>query len=345
MVSCEESAEVLEFWEYNKTNLGPNFLQTAECPPPEWLPLLIIAGVMWLATLIVTLVSTSRFDSYRWSKTFIHVMTRRVLYYYVLYSLLNVFVILNAKGTLVYTYLGDVLEALCFLNFYMLIWSYTGGIEQTMKKMIGLELNLGQPPFCWLCCFPNIKISERFLWWMEKLLQQLPGVQGTVGLIYATLVSSGVSATIFQHWATTTLYIIMTVSFMFSMYAIGILFACLSQFVVGRSIRAKFAVFKITIVLAKVQGIILSLCSSSVDTHGYYSKENRTDMWNAFIVCVECLVLSIVANFLYKKSDYDTGPLAPVRYKKDVDEIDGLGSGMEEVDLGKPSLVIQNPNI
>ena len=33
------------------------------------------------------------------------------------------------------------------------------------------------------------------------------------------------------------------------------------------------------------------------------------------------------------------------RYKKDVDEIDGLENGMEEVDLGKPSLVIQNPNI
>ena len=35
-----------------------------------------------------------------------------------------------------------------------------------------------------------------------------------------------------------------------------------------------------------------------------------------------------------------------LRYKKDVDEVNvDLENGMEEVDLGKPALVIQNPNI
>jgi hypothetical protein len=42
MGKCEESAEFLEYWKNNGSELGPDFLQTADCPPPEWIPLLTI---------------------------------------------------------------------------------------------------------------------------------------------------------------------------------------------------------------------------------------------------------------------------------------------------------------
>ena len=47
--------------------------------------------------------------------------------------------------------------------------------------------------------------------------------------------------------------------------------------------------------------------------HGsYYTGENRTEMWGAFLVCVECLLLSIAASFLYKTSDYDAAHPASI---------------------------------
>ncbi|KAL5254606.1 hypothetical protein ACHWQZ_G014146 [Mnemiopsis leidyi] len=348
MASCEESEAVLEYWKYKETHsnvLGPHFLQTVECAPPEWLPLLIIAIILWIATCIVSFISARRFNSYRWSKTFIFVMSNRIIFYYAVYSLLNVISILNAAGAVTYQYISDVVEALCFINFYMLIWSYTGGIAPTMKKMMGLELNLGQPPFCCLRCVPNIRITESFLRKVELCMKQLPTVQFVAGLINVTLIQSGIPAGITEHWSTTLLNVIMTISFMVSMWATGTLFACWSQFVVGRSVKAKFAVFKITIVLAKVQAMVLSFCSSSVKKHGYYTGENRTEMWGAFLVCVECLLLSIAASFLYKTSDYDQAHPASIGYKKNDDTVENGMDDLEEVDLGKPSLVLENPNV
>ena len=52
------------------------------------------------------------------------------------------------------------------------------------------------------------------------------------------------------------------------MYAIGTLFACWSQFVVGRQVRAKFAIFKVTIILSKVQTVVLDALSDKVDPIG-----------------------------------------------------------------------------
>ena len=62
--------------------------------------------------------------------------------------------------------------------------------------------------------------------------------------------------------------VILTISAMVSIYAIGMLHACWSQFIVGRSVPAKFFVFKVTIVLAKVQEAILSFCVGSVESYG-----------------------------------------------------------------------------
>ena len=44
MVSCEKSEAVQLYWKWkdNETILGPSVLQTWDCPPSEWLPLLII---------------------------------------------------------------------------------------------------------------------------------------------------------------------------------------------------------------------------------------------------------------------------------------------------------------
>ena len=67
---------------------------------------------------------------------------------------------------------------------------------------------------------------------------------------------------------TQTPSVIMTISAMASIYAIGMLHACWAQFVVGRRVAAKFAVFKITIVLAKVQALVFKLSASGAQPAG-----------------------------------------------------------------------------
>ena len=54
------------------------------------------------------------------------------------YSQLTSSGILNAAGAVTYQYISDVVEALCFINFYMLIWSYTG--QYTMMNKIFMSL-------------------------------------------------------------------------------------------------------------------------------------------------------------------------------------------------------------
>ena len=51
----------------------------------------LTAIVLWVATLAVSFISARRFTAYRWKRSFMHVMTLRVLFYYPVYSLLNVF--------------------------------------------------------------------------------------------------------------------------------------------------------------------------------------------------------------------------------------------------------------
>ena len=142
-------------------------------------------------------------------------------------------VILNAKSAIYYEYVGDIFEAMVMVDFYRLVWLYTGnisfkktlsfketklvistsfllrfyfvhiknlssinlvsilisylplnypntscitlyrytncsltvtgGIETTMKKLMGLEINLGQNPCCCLKFLKNVKITEKLM--------------------------------------------------------------------------------------------------------------------------------------------------------------------------------------
>ena len=45
---------------------------------------------------------------------------------------------------------------------------FLGGIEETLKKLIGLEMSLGQPPCCCLRFLPMVKINERFIMYGTK---------------------------------------------------------------------------------------------------------------------------------------------------------------------------------
>ena len=60
----------------------------------------------------------------------------------------------------------------------------------------------------------------------------------------------------------------MTLSFILSIYGIGMLYACWAQFVYGRQLRTKFALFKAVIVLAKAQGSIFGVVGDYIDQSG-----------------------------------------------------------------------------
>ena len=110
----------------------------------------LTAIVLWVATLAVSFISARRFTAYRWKRSFMHVMTLRVLFYYPVYSLLNVFGKVLDRADLNYVRLQTVHNqglqcCIAITILILIIWPSSSGEPKIISSLLAeLSFNFDQ---------------------------------------------------------------------------------------------------------------------------------------------------------------------------------------------------------
>ncbi|XP_063680152.1 organic solute transporter subunit alpha-like [Bolinopsis microptera] len=299
---------------------APSFSEILEKGyPPEWVPLIALATAMTLAMLVMDIRAVIKHKKYCTKFPIQFLCTVGILQVYPFFSFMQLVGMIVPKSYEVTVFLSEGLEALTFLFFLRLVFTYMGGKKATKSTLKGAHMHLNVPPLCCLVCLPSVKFTKTFFIFCEVLV----GLYAVycLGVGFAELIimldaeegypNADQGASVLTGTFGTVYHVTLVVLLFFAIYGLSGIYHSAEESLQHKGIVAKFLVYKIFTLLAKFQDVLFG----TLVHHGVVKDEQfkYNDIWPAglrvrnclaFVVCVEAMISFPLALKFYNTADY-----------------------------------------
>ncbi|XP_063693197.1 organic solute transporter subunit alpha-like [Bolinopsis microptera] len=299
---------------------SPSFSEILEKGyPPEWLPFIIIATAMTLAMIVLDIWAFIQHKKYSTKFPIQFMCTIGILQVYPFFCFMQLIGMIVPKSHEVTVFLSEGLEALTFLFFLRLLFTYMGGKKATKSTLKGAHMHINVPPLCCLVCLPQVKFTRKFFIFCEfliglyavyclgvgflELIMMLDAGDGYPNPDKGAHVISGTFGAIY--------HVLLIVLLFFAIYGLSGIYHSAEELLGHRGIVKKFLVYKIFTLLAKFQDLLFG----TLVHHDVITDEDfkYNEIWPAglrvrncvaFAICVEAMISFPLALKFYNIADY-----------------------------------------
>ncbi|KAL5246992.1 hypothetical protein ACHWQZ_G019007 [Mnemiopsis leidyi] len=285
--------------------------------PPEWIPFLVLTSAMTLSMLVLDIWAFIKHKKYSTKFPIQFMCTMGILQVYPFFGFMALVGMFAPKSHEVVVFLSEAMEALTFLFFLRLVFTFMGGKKSTKSSLKGNDMHLHVFPLCCLACLPTVKFTRKFFIFCESLIAIY--VVYCIGVGFIELIAMldagdgfpdpNAGAHVITGKFGAIYHIILVVLLFLAIYGLSGIYHSAEELLEHRGIVKKFLVYKVFTLLAKFQDLIFG----TLVHHDVLDNFKYSEIWSAglrtrncvqFAICVEAMISFPLALKFYSTKDY-----------------------------------------
>lgn len=281
--------------------------------PPEWIPILVIGGILTTLIICIDIRVLLEHKKYSVKHTMQFLCTAGILQVYPLFCLMYFVGTLIPKSLGVCSFIAESYEAISFLFFLRLMLTYIGGKKALKSRLDGELAHLNVPPCCCLVCLPHVHFSDRLYHVNELCIIQFVVVQLVMGFAnMLQILDSSNGTLLFEVTLSKVYHATFLVSLLIAIYGLSGIYHAAEADLADKNIFKKFISYKIPVSLAKIQDVLCAFllyynAFGSIKS-GAFGNSLRATTWFSLLTIVECFVMFLFAVQFYNPGDYPNAP-------------------------------------
>ena len=282
---------------------------------PEWFPFVFISCALILLMICQDIYLLFQHKKYSTKCPIQFFCTVGILQVYPFFALMQLVSLVTPNSHHVVSFFTDAQEALSFLFFLRLLFTYMGGKKAAMLALKGEQMHLNVPPICCLFCLPTVRFTKKFFFVCELLVGLHSFFCISVGFIDLLISLDNNTSSIARQENkkfVTSYHALSMIFLMLAIYGLSGIYHSAEEKLHNRGVVRKFLVYKIFTLSVKLEDLLMVwLVKSDIinDDNFKFNKnfdaELRVKGVYAFFVVVQASIAFPLAAKFYSTEDYE----------------------------------------